>query len=232
MSLKDKTKITPEVRRAVLERDSIDGCVYTIYMHRNKTNGMCYVGQTRQKPEDRWDWGCGYKAKRGSLLGAAIKEFGWGNFEHIILETGLTAEEANAAERKYIAEYNTITPNGYNTESGGKIGYKFSEYIIEKERNRKPWTLSEETKKKMSEARKRKWQDPEYRAKITPHLKANSEKIAANKDKYYTPERRAKQSEVGKRTWEESSEEKKARMLSGLKRRCGNEQDGRENGNL
>ena len=50
----------------------------------------------------------------------AIKKYGWKEgFEHIILETGLSAEEANERERYYIKYYNSLEPNGYNLTAGG-----------------------------------------------------------------------------------------------------------------
>ena len=43
MSLKDKTKITPEVRRAVLERDSFDGVPCCIYCGHPFPNGGAHI---------------------------------------------------------------------------------------------------------------------------------------------------------------------------------------------
>lgn len=192
--------------------------MYTIYVHRNKYNGMCYVGQTSLPPQKRWQGGSSYRAERGCLLGKAIKEFGWDAFEHIILETGLSKEDADEAERKYTKEYNSITPNGYNTDSGGRKGNKKSDLVIEHFKARPNYVKSEETKRKMSEARKRKWQDPEYRSVMVAHLAENSKKIAENKDKYYTEERRANMSAKQKLMWENADEEKRERMLSGFKR--------------
>ena len=154
---------------------------YTVYMHRNKTNGMCYIGQTRVSLSTRWGRGSGYRADRGNLLGKAIQEFVWDSFEHIVLETGLTKEMADEAERKYTREYNSVTPNGYNTDSGGRKGNKKSALVVEHFKERPTYVRTEETNKKTSEALKRKWQDPEYRAVNTMHLAENSRKIAARK---------------------------------------------------
>lgn len=198
---------------------------YTVYMHRNKINGMCYVGQTKLRPVERWWNGSGYRAERGNLLGKAIQEFGWDAFEHIILETGLTKEVADEAERKYTKEYNSITPYGYNTDSGGRKGNKKSDHVLEHFKGRATYVRTEDIKRKMSEARKRKWEDPEYRASIEKHLLENSKMIAANKEKYYTEERRKKMSETSKRMWAEADDEKRARMLNPKGRGCCNEQD-------
>ena len=35
--------------------------IFTIYMHKNKINNKIYIGQTIQKPEQRWKNGKAYK---------------------------------------------------------------------------------------------------------------------------------------------------------------------------
>lgn len=63
---------------------------YSIYMHKNKTNGKVYIGQTYLPPEERWKpHGEGY-TKYQPAIHAAIQKYGWENFEHIILESNLT----------------------------------------------------------------------------------------------------------------------------------------------
>lgn len=91
---------------------------YTIYMHKNKINGKVYIGQTSQKPEKRWDNGRGYETS--SKFYNAILKYGWDNFEHIILYTNLTLEEANQKEQELIKQYRACEDDfGYNITSGG-----------------------------------------------------------------------------------------------------------------
>lgn len=78
---------------------------YSIYVHINKINGLAYVGQTNQKPEKRWG-NNGKNYKKQSFYNA-IQKYGWDNFEHIILEKGLTQQEANQKEVEYILKYNS-----------------------------------------------------------------------------------------------------------------------------
>lgn len=104
---------------------------YTIYIHKNKINGKVYIGQTNQKPEKRWDCGRGYETS--FKFYNAILKYGWDNFEHIILYTNLTLEEANQKEQELIKEYNSRNDEfGYNITSGGRN-----------------FTHSEETKRKI-----------------------------------------------------------------------------------
>jgi group I intron endonuclease len=89
-----------------------------IYVHKNKINGKCYVGQTiRSDLHERWKEGKGYKTNQ--LFSRAIKKYGWNNFEHIVLEEIYkTQKELNEAEIKYIELYDSVK-NGYNILSGG-----------------------------------------------------------------------------------------------------------------
>lgn len=132
-------------------------------MHRNKINNKVYIGQTKQKIENRWRHGEGYK--QCTAFYSAIQKYGWDNFEHIILETNLTLEQANQLEEYYINFYNsTNKEKGYNISKGGnnhtlsddtkkKIGRKNA---ISKLGS----SHTEETKKKMSESHKGKLKQP------------------------------------------------------------------------
>lgn len=106
---------------------SFTGKGYTIYKHTNRFNGKCYIGQT--KCEDltrRWGGGNGYKGS--NFFYSAILKYGWKSFAHEILETGLTADEANDREQYYIALYRSNDPEyGYNIRKGGQETVTFSE---------------------------------------------------------------------------------------------------------
>ena len=118
---------------------------YTVYIHRNKINNKAYVGQTNQKVENRWGKGSTYKPC--VLFYRAIQKYGWDNFEHIVFASGLTQKEANVMEKGLIALFNTTNSSlGYNIKQGGDNH-----------------SLSEETKKKISEAAKNR--DDNWRRK-------------------------------------------------------------------
>ena len=91
---------------------------YYVYKHVTPNNKV-YIGITKQNPSKRWLNGHGYKNSK-HFYNAIIK-YGWINICHEILESGLTEEEANQAEQKYIMLYQSDNAKfGYNIQSGGK----------------------------------------------------------------------------------------------------------------
>ena len=99
-----------------------------------------YIGQTTAKLNKRF-YNHFSAAKRGSTgqLHSAIREYGKDAFEIELLQEFQSFEESDEAERKWIVQLNTRTPNGYNIEEGGC-------------RNR--GSLCEATKDKLREAAK------------------------------------------------------------------------------
>ena len=91
---------------------------WVIYKHTNKFNGKVYIGQTHQKPTDRWQNGRGYE--HNPYFYNAIIKYGWNEgFTHEIIERGiLSQEEANEKEIAWIAFYNSYE-EGYNLTKGG-----------------------------------------------------------------------------------------------------------------
>src|SRR5574344_787646 len=101
--------------------------MWTIYKHTNKITKEIYIGQTMQNVEKRWSNGTAYinNYKKDRYIGAAIKQYGWENFEPEILEKDiLTIEEANQKESYWINYYHCYIGDpeykgGYNLTSGG-----------------------------------------------------------------------------------------------------------------
>ena len=91
---------------------------YCVYMHKNKTNGKVYIGQT-----------CDIKgrfARKGkyykycTAFNNAIQKYGWDGFEHIILKSDLSKEKADYWEKQYIKKYDAQGKGEYNIVSGGQ----------------------------------------------------------------------------------------------------------------
>lgn len=95
---------------------------YSVYIHENLINGKKYIGITSQKPSYRWGKnGSNYKFQ--SKFFNAIKKYGWDNFSHKVLYSGLEISAAVKYETELIELYNSID-NGYNISTGGALGFK------------------------------------------------------------------------------------------------------------
>lgn len=117
---------------------------YCVYVHTNKTNGKKYVGITSRKPEDRWRRGSTYK--KNPYFYNSIKKYGWDGFEHEVIASGLTKEQACAWECALIAQFDTTNKeNGYNVGLGGE-GTQ---------------SISAQTRKKLSDRAKQRYKVPE-----------------------------------------------------------------------
>ena len=133
--------------------DYRDDARWTVYVHivpkeiSNYSHDKYYVGITSLKPEHRW--GCngnGY-SQRGHFK-YAIQKYGWDNIQHEIIATHLTESEAKEFEKKLIISLDSNNSQyGYNMTSGGDGTNGYS--------------MSEETKKKISCANKGKKRTPE-----------------------------------------------------------------------
>lgn len=113
-------------------------------------NGKHYCGFTSQKPEHRWDNGNGYK--KCPLVWKAIQKYKWENVKRQIIFTTSDKEAALAKEKEVIAMMQlTNTDFGYNLHEGGRPCGNAS-------------FLTEKGRQAISEANKKKWANPEFRA--------------------------------------------------------------------
>ena len=161
-----------------IEYKDIDLNTYIIYVHTNKINGKKYVGQTRYSLEERTKKD-GYGYRNQSKFYNAIIKYGWENFDHEILYTGLSQEEANKLEIQLIKELDTID-NGYNIHTGGSHHNptRMIEGKIGKEASWYGKKHSEEYKQYMSQLMKKKWQNEEYRLQVCENMKKNHADVA------------------------------------------------------
>jgi hypothetical protein len=158
------------------------------YITTNLVTGKKYIGD--HSTDNLND---GYLGS-GKIIKESIKKYGRKNFHKEILEFFESKEEAFNAQEKYINEYGTLVPDGYNISSKG--GYGISESLLSDDTKNKiriskigdknPMfgkslskkhkeiisnlhtgkEVSEETRKKMSEVSKGKPKSEEHRKKL------------------------------------------------------------------
>ena len=150
-----------------------------IYKIRNRIDNKIYVGQTIQDVEARWK----DHLKKGSncrYLKSAINKYGMDNFEFKLVCITFD-NQLDDMEIKYIEQYNSLVPNGYNLRQGGNSG-----------------THHAETKQKISETLKNRYQNglihPRNQLGI-PHSEITKKKISES-----LKGRKMSQESINKRT--------------------------------
>ena len=92
--------------------------MYTVYVHITPCDPVprMYLGVTKQKPAQRWNKGEGYR--HSSRFYEQVKKYGWDNIRHLIIDEGLTQEEAYEEEKDLIRRMR-LTEQGWNIAPGG-----------------------------------------------------------------------------------------------------------------
>lgn len=122
---------------------------YVVYRH-TSPSGKVYIGITSRKPEYRWRNGNGYKSS--PKFYNAIQKYGWDNFKHEILYSGLNEISAKMIEEDLIYYYKKQNKSYNITDGGDGI---------------KGVSPSEETRKKISERTREAMKNPNIRKKIS-----------------------------------------------------------------
>jgi group I intron endonuclease len=136
----------------------------SIYLATNTHTGEQYVGQTRQLVEKRWDahWRTAICAtSRKAKFQEALTTFGRNVFQVAEVFVAFDADALNAAEIALIAE---LKP-AYNATRGGK--------------GLRSITVSEETRRKRSDAAKARWANPQWKAKTVVSIQRASQTLEA-----------------------------------------------------
>lgn len=101
-----------------------------------------YVGQSKgiKKRLQRHRRAASTKKKGESFyLHNAISKYGIENFKFETIIYANDPEYLNLMEQKCIESFNTLSPNGYNLDTGGQFNKAFSEATLEKLKGRTPW---------------------------------------------------------------------------------------------
>lgn len=176
--------------------------MYYIYLIVNSVNGKTYVGQRKSSKE----WFEDKYMGSGTRLGLAKKKYGIENFEKFLIQYCYSKEEADIAEKFWIAEYRHRGKAEYNIADGGEGG------SLNKGRR-----FSKEWRRKLSESHKGKLISEEHKMKISEYRKG---KPSPTKGKHFSEESKKKMSEAHKgnsfseETKRKISESKKGKHLS------------------
>lgn len=123
---------------------------YFIYCTTNIISGKKYIGY-----HSSTNLNDGYFGS-GTALKDAIKRYGKENFKREILEFLSENENHLDIEEKYIRDYKTITPEGYNISPRGGLGLITPEIRDKIGNGHRGKTQSEEAKRKIGKYRKGK----------------------------------------------------------------------------
>ena len=96
-----------------------------IYKITNKLNNKVYIGQTIQKPIERFYQHCAKKCDKyilNMVIHKAIFKYGKDNFTFEVIEE-VPKQQLNEREEYWIKYYNSYT-DGYNSTKGGQDGIK------------------------------------------------------------------------------------------------------------
>lgn len=184
-----------------------------IYKITNLINDKVYVGQTTQELKLRLKY---HKSNKNTLIGRAIRKYGWENFSVEVLEECETQEQLNEREIFWIKKLNSKNPNGYNLTDGGERNYKVVESVRRKislaGMGRK---FSDETKAKISASNKKHYaENPERRLKISIANTGNQ----YSKGRVLSFETRKKMSESKKHLSEETHRKLSAAQIGNKKK--------------
>jgi group I intron endonuclease len=140
----------------------------SIYVITNTINKKLYIGQTINDVNKRFKKHLSQVNCKNicSALYSAFKIYGKDNFTiQIIVSGDYTKSELNDLEKKYIKQYNSLSPNGYNLQTGGN-SFLVSE-SVKKQTSEKLKGREILWKEKVSQGVKKLWENKEYREKQT-----------------------------------------------------------------
>jgi len=163
-----------------------------VYCTTNIINGKQYIGDhSTDNPED------GYLGS-GIQIKGAFRKYGREKFQREILEYFNTKEEAFDSQEKWINEFNSEWPNGYNVSPTGGLN--------------KSGCMSEEIKRKISESNKIACAGEKNGMFGKKHSEETKKKMSFPKSEDFKI--KISKAKKGKKTWDgkKHSEESKKKM--------------------
>lgn len=127
-----------------------------IYCFTNKINNKKYIGQSINDDNGRYNrhiYAATHEAASDydSPFHRALRKYGIENFDYQILAKDVQdIELLNDLEINYISTYNTLVPNGYNIETGGK---NCSKPKTEEQKIKLTWSQAKLTEEEIIELR-------------------------------------------------------------------------------
>ena len=186
---------------------------YYIYRITNNINHKTYIGQHKYCKSLLVD--DGYIGS-GVILKKAQKKYGIENFSKEIITIAMSRSEANILEKYYIAKERKENTYGcYNIADGGQgVSFWKGKHFSEEHKKRisnKMKNPSEETRKKMSDAKKGKHLSEEHKKRISNPSEETRKKMSdAKKGKHLSEEHKKRISESAK--GRKASEETRKRL--------------------
>ena len=187
---------------------SIDN--YIVYKH-ICPNGKVYIGITCREPEQRWNYGNGYK---GQVFFNAIQKYGWNNIKHEIVYKNLTQKEAEEREQYLIYAFDSTNRKyGYNVALGGFINRHTNEskkkisLSLKGNKNCLGRHISKETKDKISRANKGKKRSEDFKNKRKEYMPGKKHTLETCK--------KIKESNIGKHYHDQAIKDKISKANTG-----------------
>ena len=178
-----------------------------VYKITNTVNQKSYIGISIYEPtQGRIK---DHLTGRGNrVIANAVKKYGKDAFTYEILEENVFDVFLPDLEVAYIANFNTVAPDGYNLNSGGDHPKHSEETRRKMSEARKGKTPSVETRRKLSEAHKGRIFSEEHRQKLSetaksrkgiiPSAETRQKMSKAQKGRKHSQETRRKMSKAQK----------------------------------
>ena len=144
---------------------------------------MLYIGATTRPLRTRWKQHFWKSNPRKTAIREAILKHGKDAFDISILSECQSLEQMHDAEEYFIDYYNSVYPNGYNLESGGKkkkhhaeTKRKMSIAALGEKNHNFGKKASEESRKKLSLSLTGRIFSEEYRKKLGEAMRKRHER--------------------------------------------------------